>query len=165
MPGNHKGHPTIAFRPDSQWQYDLIDERARLSGLYKKDFIMRSCIYSNICVVGKKENIQRIIDAVQEMQIVMKEIVGQLKSGDFNLTDDSMQEIRNDLLTVSITAVDILNGAAYLFQKEPVLDNQHWKAELELEQLRNALVLGEEIVNHDKNDEKDGCASANEPIY
>jgi hypothetical protein len=47
------------------------------------------------------------------------------------LTDDSLQEIRNELLALSITAVDILNGAAYLFQKEPNQDNQHWKADLE----------------------------------
>lgn len=153
MPSRHKGHPTIAFRPSSPWQYALIEERARLSGLYKKDFIIRSCIYSNICVVGKKENIQLMVDAVREMQMVMKEIVGQLQSGDFHLTDDGLQKIRNDLLAVSVTAVDILNGAAYLFQKEPDQDNQHWKADLELEQLRKALEL-EENLNSDKNVEK-----------
>lgn len=54
MPSKHKGHLTIAFRPSSPWQYSLIEERAKLSGLYKKDFIVRSCIYSNICMVGKK---------------------------------------------------------------------------------------------------------------
>lgn len=62
MPSKHKGHTTIAFRPSSSWQYVLIEERAKLSGLYKKDFIIRSCIYSNICVVGKKETVQRIMD-------------------------------------------------------------------------------------------------------
>jgi hypothetical protein len=104
-------------------------------------------------VVGNKENIKRIVDSVQEMQYVMKEIVGQLQSGDFYLTDDSLQEIRNELLALSITAVDILNGAAYLFQKEPNQDNQHWKADLELEQLRKALEL-EENLNSDKNVEE-----------
>jgi predicted acylesterase/phospholipase RssA len=91
-----------------------------------------------------------MVDAVREMQMVMKEIVGQLQSGDFHLTDDGLQKIRNDLLAVSVTAVDILNGAAYLFQKEPDQDNQHWKADLELEQLRKALEL-EENLNSDKN--------------
>ena len=35
MPSHHKGHPTIAFRP-SEWARALIDQRAALSGLYKK---------------------------------------------------------------------------------------------------------------------------------
>ena len=34
----------------------------------------------NIVVVGKKENIQRIVDSLQEMQGVMKEIAGQIRS-------------------------------------------------------------------------------------
>lgn len=46
MPGKHN-NPTIAFRPSS-WQRALIEERADASGMYKRDFITRSCIYSNI---------------------------------------------------------------------------------------------------------------------
>lgn len=48
--------------------------------------IQTECIYSNIVEVGKKENIQRIVDALQEMQMVMKEIAGQIQSGGFSLT-------------------------------------------------------------------------------
>lgn len=77
MPGKHK-EPTIAFRP-SAWARAIIEQRATLSGIYKKDFITRSCVYSNIVMVGKKENIQRIVDSLQEMQIVMKEIAGQVQ--------------------------------------------------------------------------------------
>jgi uncharacterized protein (DUF1778 family) len=148
MPGKHK-NSTIAFRP-SDWQRSLIEERAALSGQQKKDFIARSCIYSNIVVVGNKENIKRIVDSVQEMQYVMKEIVGQLQSGDFSLSEEGYRELKNDYLALTVTVVDILNGAAYLFQKEPDRDNQHWKAELELEQFRNVLGLGEDLVNPDK---------------
>lgn len=86
MPGKHK-NPTIAFRP-SGWQRALIEERAAMSGHYKKDFIARSCIYSNIVVVGNQVNIKRIVDALQEMQCTMKEIVRQLQSGDFSLSGD-----------------------------------------------------------------------------
>ena len=66
MPGKHK-NPTISFRA-GDWQKALIEERAALSGHSKRDFIARSCIYSNIVVVGKQENIKRIVDALQEMQ-------------------------------------------------------------------------------------------------
>ena len=81
MPGKHK-EPTIAFRP-SAWTRAIIEQRAALSGIYKKDFITRSCVYSHVTVVGKKENIQRIVDALQEMQMVMREIAGQIQSGSF----------------------------------------------------------------------------------
>lgn len=137
MPGKHKNQ-TIAFRP-SDWQRALIEERAAMSGHYKKDFITRSCIYSNIVVVGNQANIKRIVDALQEMQCTMKEIVMQLQSGDFSLSGDAYKEMKEDYLAMAITVVDIVNGAAYLFDKTPDMDNQHWKADLELEQFREML--------------------------
>lgn len=138
MPSHHKGHPTIAFRP-SEWARALIDQKAALSGLYKKDFITRSCVYSNIVVVGKEENIQRIVDAVQELRTVMIDIAGQIQSGDFILSDESYEELKQDYLALAITLVDILDGAAYLFEKKPPENRRNYKAELELEQLRHAL--------------------------
>ena len=137
MPGKHK-EPTIAFRPSS-WERTIIEQRAALSGMHKKDFIARSCIYCNIVVVGKKENVQRIVDALQEMQMVMKEIAGQIQSGDFSLSDESYAELKRDYLALVITVVDIVNGAAYLFEKGTNQNQRNWKEELELEQLRHAI--------------------------
>lgn len=139
MPGKHK-EPTIAFRP-SAWARAIIEQRAALSGLYKKDFIMRSCVYSHISVVGKRENIQRIVDALQEMQLVMREIAGQIQSGDFSLSDKGYQELKNDYLALVLTVVDITDGAAYLFGKESPVERRNWKAELELEQYRHVLEM------------------------
>ena len=137
MPGQHK-EPTITFRP-SVWEKAIIDQRITLSGMHKKDFIVRSCIYSNIVVVGKRENIQRIVDALQEMQMVMKEIAGQIQSGDFSLSVDSYGELKRDYLALTVTVVDIVNGAAYLFEKETLQNRRNWKEEMELEQLRQAI--------------------------
>ena len=142
MPSHHKGHPTIAFRP-SEWARALIDERASLSGLYKKDFITRSCVYSNIVIVGKEENIQRIVDAVQELRTVMIEIAGQIQSGDFILSDESYEELKQDYLALAITLVEILDGAAYLFDKTPPENRRNYKAELELEDLRAVLEISD----------------------
>lgn len=38
-----------------------------------------------------------------------------------------------------VTVVDIVDGAAYLFEKEPPEERRNWKAELELEQYRHVL--------------------------
>ena len=144
MPGKHKDN-AIAFRP-SEWARAVIEQRAALSGMYKKDFITRSCVYSNIVVIGKRENIQRIVDALQEMQMVMKEIAGQIQSGDFSLQDESYQELKRDYLALAVTVVDIVNGAAYLFEKETPKNRGggDWKTELELEQYRQVNGLGRE---------------------
>lgn len=125
MPGVHK-NPTIAFRVDD-WQRALIEERVKQSGLLKKDFIARSCIYSNIVVIGKKENIQRIVDSAKEMTEVFEDIVRQLLSGDFSCSDKAYEELHDDILAVAITVVDILNGASYLFDKEPPLAGKDFK--------------------------------------
>lgn len=137
MKREHK-EPTISFRP-SAWERAIIEERAALSGMYKKYFIARSCVYSNIVVVGKKENIQRIVNALQEMQIVMKEIAGQIKSGNFTLNDDSYEELKRDYLALVITIIDIVDGAAYLFEKKSPDERKNWKTEQEIEQYRQLL--------------------------
>lgn len=139
MPGKHK-EPTIAFRP-SAWARAIIEQRAALSGIYKKDFITRSCVYSNIVVVGKKENIQRIVESLQEMQMAMREIAGQVRSSDFSLSEESYQELKRDYLALVVTVADIVDGAAYLFDREPPANRRNWKAELELEQYRHVLEL------------------------
>ena len=137
MPGKHKNE-TIAFRP-SPWAKAIIEQRAALSGMNKKDFLTRSCVYSNIVVVGTKENIQRIVDSLQEMQDVMKNIANQINSGNIQLNSDSYEELKTDFLALAITVAEIANGAAYLFNKSPPDNPRDWKAELELEQYRHVL--------------------------
>lgn len=61
MPGQYI-NPTIAFRP-MQWEKSMIEERVKASGLHKKDFIVRNCIYSNIVVVGTKQRVQYLDEA------------------------------------------------------------------------------------------------------
>ena len=98
-------------------------------------------MYSNIVVVGKKENIQRIVESLQEMQMVMREIAGQVRSSDFSLSEESYQELKRDYLALVVTVADIVDGAAYLFDREPPANRRNWKAELELEQYRHVLEL------------------------
>ena len=139
MPGKHN-NPTIAFRPTS-WQRALIAERVDASGMYKKEFITRSRIYSNIVVVGKREYVQHIVDELRETQIVIKEIAEQIQSGNFSLSDESYRGLKEDYLAFAITMVDILNGAAYLFDKKLDSDSRHWKGKVELEEYRHVLKL------------------------
>lgn len=95
--------------------------------MYKKDFIARSCIYSNIVVVGTKQRVQYLVEELRETQIVMKEITEQILSGDFFMSGESYKELKEDYLAFMITMVDILNGAEYLFDKKPDSDSRHWR--------------------------------------
>jgi len=141
MPGKHTGHPTISFRPHTSGQIALIEERARLSGMSKKDFYCKSIIYSNICVTGTKENITTIVNAVYELQMVMKEIASQIEACNLSLSNESYYEIKEDFLALCINLVDILNGAAYLFDREvpEEADTTSIKQEMELSDFRKML--------------------------
>ncbi len=79
----------------------LTDIRSKLnkaSGLYKKDFIARSCIYSNIVVVGTKQRVQYLVEELRETQIVMKEITEQILSGDFYISGEDYKELKEDII-------------------------------------------------------------------
>ncbi len=139
MPGKHK-YPTISFRPNT-WERAVIEQRAALSGMHKKDFITQSCMYAEITVEGHQENVQRIIDAIHDMRTEIKGIAGQIQSDNFTLRDESWREMKEDYLALAVTLVDIIDGAAYLFEKEPPSVRRKWKANLELEQMRRTLGL------------------------
>lgn len=128
LPAKHKD-PTIAFRP-SLWERALIDERALLSGLHKKDFISRSCIYSNIVVTGTKENIDRIVGELQVMESVLLEVAAQMEGGNLLLSETSFEEMRMEFLALIITTLDIMKGAAYLFHIDNPIEETNWKSRL-----------------------------------
>ena len=48
--GKHN-KPTIAFRV-TPYEQQVINERVKASGMKKQDYIVRSCIYNHVCVVG-----------------------------------------------------------------------------------------------------------------
>ncbi len=58
MNNQHK-NPTISFRV-SEYERKAIEARILASGMMKKDYFVRSCIYNRICVVGKKETIESV---------------------------------------------------------------------------------------------------------
>lgn len=129
MPSKHKA-PTISFRPSS-WERALIEKRALLSGLHKKDFISRSCIYSNIVMTGTREHLDRIVGELQIMESVLLEIAAQMERGNLPLSEDSFEEIRMDFLALILTASDIMKGASYLFHIDSPTDEVDWKSRLE----------------------------------
>ena len=77
MSGTHK-YPTISFRISPR-ERDEIEAKILVSGMKKKDYFVRSCIYNRVCVVGKKETVYQIVEKLQEMENSLLEIAEQLK--------------------------------------------------------------------------------------
>lgn len=110
---------TVSFRPSKE-QKIAIEKRVELSGLKKNDYIIRSCLYNRIVVVGKKENVKKIVDELQELKSVMLEIAGQMMSGNFSLEEESYGEMKLEYLELVRLVVEYINGASYLFDNENI---------------------------------------------
>ena len=118
MSNQHK-HPTISFRI-SEAERKQIEARILASGMMKKDYFVRSCIYNRICVVGKKETIYPLVQTVNALYLQLLEMQKAFTTP--NCTPDTlpMSEALKDLhieYTNMLTAIiDLLDGAKYLWE-------------------------------------------------
>ena len=114
MSGVHK-HPTISFRVSDR-EREMIEAKILASGMQKKDYFVRFCIYNRICVVGKKEVIYQLVEELQNMQTNLSELVKQLEQQEVTLTADGLEDIRNDCMDMLQAIIAMLDGAKYLWQ-------------------------------------------------
>ena len=87
MSNQHK-NPTISFRITDA-ERKQIAARILASGMMKKDYFVRSCIYNRICVVGKKETIYPLVQTVNALYLQLLEMQKAFTAPDFtpdNLT-------------------------------------------------------------------------------
>ena len=124
MSGVHK-NPTISFRI-SDYERREIEARITMSVMMKKTFFTRCCIYSRICVVGKKETISVLVETLEHMQedihSLYDEIIekGQIKEKESPIDGSiysDIEEMQHDYLAMIRAIVDMLDGAKYLWQK------------------------------------------------
>ena len=114
MSGVHK-HSTISFRVSDR-EREMIETKILASGMQKKDYFVRSCIYNRICVVGKKEVIYQLVEELQNMQTNLSELVKQLEQQEVTLTADGLEDMRNDCMDMLQAIIAMLDGAKYLWQ-------------------------------------------------
>ena len=122
MSGVHK-NPTISFRI-SDYERREIEARIKASGMMKKTFFTRSCIYGRICVVGKKETIYSLVQTVNALYLQLLEMQKAfIKCCEHPVLNNlpASEEIKelqtdyNNMLTVIIVLFD---GAKYLLGGE-----------------------------------------------
>ena len=114
MSGVHK-YSTISFRVSPR-EREEIEARILASGLSKKDYFVRSCIYNQVCVVGKKEVIYQLVEEVKDMQTNIREVTEQFEQSEVILSEEGMQDMKNDCLDMLKAILWMLDGARYLWE-------------------------------------------------
>lgn len=118
MSNQHK-HPTISFRI-SDAERKQIEARILASGMMKKDYFVRSCIYNRICVVGKKETIYPLVQTVNALYLQIKKKKKAFTSSDRNIdtlpSSDDIKELHTEYTNMLTAIIDLLDGAKYLWE-------------------------------------------------
>ena len=118
MSNQHK-NPTISFRiTDSERKQ--IEARILASGMMKKDYFVRSCIYNRICVVGKKETIYPLVQTVNALYLQLLEMQKAFTSTgvtpDTLPASDEIKELQSEYTNLLAAIIDLLDGARYLWE-------------------------------------------------
>ena len=114
MSGTHK-YQTISFRISPR-EREEIEAKIFASGMKKKDYFVRSCIYNRVCVVGKKETVYQIVEKLQEMQSRMEELAEQIKGEKPEVTTEEIRELQTTYEDMLKAILWVLDGAKYLWQ-------------------------------------------------
>ena len=120
MSNQHK-HPTISFRI-SDAERKQIETRILASGMMKKDYFVRSCIYNRICVVGKKETIYPLVQTVNALYLqlleMQKAFIECYEHQTLNNlpTSDEIKELQTDYNNMLTAIIVLFDGAKYLWE-------------------------------------------------
>ena len=101
---------TISFRVNS-YEKATIEERVKVSGMKKQDYIVRSCIYNHVCVVGKKETIEIIRSEMREMSLVLEDVAKDLKSEKPVISEPALDSMTERYLAFLEAALWMLKGS------------------------------------------------------
>ncbi len=117
MSNQHK-NPTISFRI-SDAERKQIEARILASGMMKKDYFARSCIYNRICVVGKKETIYPLVETIynlyRELQ-VMQDAFLESDSSNTLPTSNDIASLHTNYKNMLSAIIDMIDGAKYLWE-------------------------------------------------
>ena len=67
-------------------------------------------------VVGKKETIVPMLEEMQNMQIILKEVAEDFKNREVTLSEAGLEEMRCDFESLVRVLIDLLDGAEYLWR-------------------------------------------------
>ncbi|MCF2643231.1 hypothetical protein I6E50_12540 [Roseburia hominis] len=119
MSNKHK-NPTISFRITDA-ERKQIEARIIASGMMKKDYFVRSCIYNRICVVGKKETIYPLVQTVNALYLQLLEMHKAFTTTNTSHTlpsSEDIKELQTEYTNMLTAIIDLLDGAKYLWEED-----------------------------------------------
>ncbi len=118
MSNKHK-NPTISFRITDA-ERKQIEARILASGMIKKDYFVRSCIYNHICVVGKKETIYPLVQTVNALYLQVLKMQTAFTASNRNIdtlpTSDDINDLQTEYTNMLTAIIDLLDSAKYLWE-------------------------------------------------
>lgn len=124
MSNKHK-NPTISFRVTDA-ERKQIEARILASGMMKKDYFIRSCIYNRICVVGKKETIYPLVQTVNALYLQLLDMQKAFTSTDADIvvtaapdtlpSSEAIKELQTEYTNMLTAIINLLDGAKYLWE-------------------------------------------------
>lgn len=121
MSNRHK-NKTISFRI-TEAERQQIEARILASGMMKKDYFIRSCIYNRICVVGKKETIYPLVQTVNALYLQLLEMQQAFTGSDADTAIpntlpslEAIKDLQTDYTNMLTAIIDLLDGAKYLWE-------------------------------------------------
>lgn len=120
MSNQHK-NPTISFRITDA-ERKQIEARIIASGMMKKDYFVRSCIYNRICVVGKKETIYPLVQTVNALYLQLLEMQKVFTTPDCSPdtlpSSEAIKELQTEYTNMLTAIIALLDGAKYLWEDD-----------------------------------------------
>lgn len=115
--GNQHKNPTISFRV-SDYERKAIEARILASGMMKKDYFVRSCIYNKICVVGKKETIYPLVEILRKLYLQLNNMHTLFTCDTVSAlpTSEEISALQTEYEIVLKAIIDMLDGAKYLWE-------------------------------------------------
>lgn len=124
MSTRHK-NKTISFRI-TEAERQQIEARILASGMMKKDYFIRSCIYNRICVVGKKETIYPLVQTINALYLQLIEMQKVFTSADADTvataipdtlpSSEAIKKLQSEYTNMLTAIIDLLDGAKYLWE-------------------------------------------------
>ena len=118
MSNKHK-YPTISFRISGA-EHKQIEARILASGMMRRDYFVRSCIYNRICVVGRKETIYPLVQTVNALYLqlleMQKSFTTTCATPDTLPSSEDLKELHTEYVNMLTALIDLLGGAKYLWE-------------------------------------------------
>lgn len=103
---NRQRNHTISFRV-SPTERKQLEARIDASGIKKTQYYLQSCLYGRIVVVGSRQHIDRLIESLHELEVVLKVLLEEMRKENYDSASGKIVDIREDYYSMVKSIVEI----------------------------------------------------------